>query len=48
MELDVEWRNGRMKRLAIRGAPHGKAALRHGADLLSVTLDGKGAYRRTF
>jgi hypothetical protein len=48
MELDLEWQGGRMKRLAIRGAPHAKAALRYGADLLPVTLDGKGYYRRTF
>ncbi|KQW93602.1 alpha/beta hydrolase [Massilia sp. Root418] len=48
MELDLEWQGGRMRRLAIRGAPHAKAALRYGADLLPVTLDGKGVYRRAF
>ena len=48
MELDMEWAGGRMKRLAMRGKPNGKAALRHGADLLVVTLDGKGGYRRNF
>jgi alpha-L-fucosidase 2 len=48
MELDMEWAGGRMKRLAMRGKPNGKAALRYGADLLVVTLDGKGGYRRNF
>ncbi|WP_228893280.1 glycoside hydrolase family 95 protein [Pseudoduganella aquatica] len=48
MELDIEWRAGRLTQLGIRGQPGAKAALRHGGQLRTVTLDAKGRYRQVF
>jgi alpha-L-fucosidase 2 len=48
MELDIEWRAGRLTQLAIRGQPGAKATLRHSGELRTVALDAKGRYRQVF
>ncbi|MEO7493756.1 MAG: glycoside hydrolase family 95 protein [Massilia sp.] len=47
VELDLDWADGRMTRLRLRGKPHDKVQLRYGERLISVVLDaaGRGALR---
>jgi alpha-L-fucosidase 2 len=41
-ELDLDWANGRLQRLVVRGKPNDRAKLRYGGRLVEVTLDQKG------
>lgn len=43
VELDLDWADGRMKRLRLRGKPHDKVRVRYRGRLIEVVLDNKGA-----
>ncbi|TFW31355.1 glycoside hydrolase family 95 protein [Massilia horti] len=45
IELDLDWANGRLQRLSLRGKPHGKVNVRYGDKLTSIALDEKGRAR---
>jgi alpha-L-fucosidase 2 len=42
VELDVDWAQGRLRRVALRGRPGAAVRLRHGTRLIDVTLDRNG------
>jgi alpha-L-fucosidase 2 len=42
LELDLDWSNGRMQRLRLRGKPHNKVQLRYRDQLIHVVLDHAG------
>jgi alpha-L-fucosidase 2 len=44
-ELDLDWANGRLQRLVLRGKPNDRAKLRHGDRLVEVALDAQGRAR---
>jgi alpha-L-fucosidase 2 len=43
VELDLDWADGRLTRLRLRGKPHTKVLVRYRDRLLHVELDKKGA-----
>ncbi|HWW71553.1 MAG TPA: glycoside hydrolase family 95 protein, partial [Duganella sp.] len=43
VELDLDWADGRMKRLRLRGKPHDKLQVRYRDRLIQVVLDKNGA-----
>ncbi|USX14010.1 glycoside hydrolase family 95 protein [Oxalobacteraceae bacterium OTU3CAMAD1] len=43
VELDLDWADGKMKRLRLRGKPHDKVRVRYRDRLIQVVLDKKGA-----
>lgn len=43
VELDLDWAEGRMKRLRLRGKPHDKVQVRYRDRLIHIVLDKKGA-----
>jgi alpha-L-fucosidase 2 len=43
VELDLDWADGRMQRLRLRGKPHDKVRVRYRDRLIQVVLDNKGA-----
>jgi alpha-L-fucosidase 2 len=43
VELDLDWADGRMQRLRLRGKPHDKLRVRYRGRLIQVVLDKKGA-----
>jgi alpha-L-fucosidase 2 len=45
IELDLDWADGRLQRLRLRGKPHATVKVRHGDRLVAVTLDGEGRGR---
>lgn len=45
VELDLEWSQGRLRQLLLRGRPQQKLKLRYGDSLREITLDAKGRAR---
>ena len=45
VELDLDWADGRLKLLQVRGKPGQKVKVRYGDRLTDMTLDGKGSAR---
>jgi alpha-L-fucosidase 2 len=45
IELDLEWADGRLRQLALRGRPHDCVRVRHGDKLVTVVLDSRGRGR---
>ena len=43
IEIDLDWADGKMKRLRLRGKPHDKVRVRYRDRLIQVVLDKKGA-----
>ncbi|USX20362.1 glycoside hydrolase family 95 protein [Oxalobacteraceae bacterium OTU3REALA1] len=43
VEIDLDWADGKMKRLRLRGKPHDKVRVRYRDRLIQVVLDKKGA-----
>jgi alpha-L-fucosidase 2 len=42
VEVDLDWSQGKLQRLQVRGKPHQKLKIRHADRLTDVTLDAKG------
>jgi alpha-L-fucosidase 2 len=42
VEVDLDWSQGRLQRLQVRGKPHQKLKIRHAGKLSAVTLDPRG------
>jgi alpha-L-fucosidase 2 len=45
IELDLDWADGRLRRLRLRGKPHATVKVRYDGRLVAVTLDGEGRGR---
>ncbi|MBV7534229.1 glycoside hydrolase family 95 protein [Duganella sp. sic0402] len=45
VELDLDWSQGKLKQLLLRGQPGQKVKVRHGEHLTEMTLDAKGRAR---
>ena len=43
VEIDLDWADGKMKRLRLRGKPHDKVRVRYRDRSIQVVLDKKGA-----
>jgi len=45
VELDIEWKAGRLTRAVLRGPAHAKVSVRYGGALHTLAFDGKGQAR---